>query len=393
MINPIEIKQQCEKWWKNVLVATLKKEPFFSKEIQRIGKPTVKYITENYIAFAKETNLIVKNSKNENPTKKGYSLVFKEIKYTKIGNQRIIDKIKIDTLEDYLKITKKEKECSIFLENVEVINKELPILKEWVIQNPLKLISHNTWNNTLKVCHYFLENPQPNLYIRELPISVHTKYIIENRFIIESLLDFLIADYTNPIIIKAKNEREFYIKFNLLYDEHQIRMRFLDSDFAINNLTEITLPISDFQKLDNQAKFVFITENSKNFLTLPKLKNTIALWSGGGFSVSYLKKIEWLKGKQFFYWGDIDAHGFHILNQFRTYFPATISVMMNQETLSNFENHITEGKQTIPYHLPNLTPIEIELYHYLQKNNLRLEQEKIIHSFAEQEIEKIYTSF
>jgi hypothetical protein len=64
--------------------------------------------------------------------------------------------------------------------------------------------------------------------------------------------------------------------------------------------------------------------------------------------------------------------------------------MMNQKTLSNFENQITEGKKTVSYNLPNLTQEEIKLCRYLQKNNIRLEQEKITHSFAEQEIEKIY---
>ncbi len=393
MINPTEIKKQCEKWWKNVLISTLKQESFFPKEIKRIGKPTANYISENYITFSKETNLLVKYSKENNANRKGYSLIFKTIKSNKIGNQKIITKINIDTLEDYLKITKKEKEYAIFLDNVELINKKLPILTEYLLQNSLRLISHTTWNDTLKICHYFLENPQPNLYIRELPIAVHTKYIIENKSIIESLLTFLIVDYANSMIEKTKNERDFCIKFNLLYDQHKIRIRFLDNDFSINNLNEITIPISDFKNLDNKAKFVFITENIKNFLTLPKLKNTIALWSGGGFSVSYLKNIEWLKDKQFFYWGDIDAQGFHILSQFRGYFPNTTALMMNKETLSHFENEIVEGKKTTPYSLPNLTQKEVKLYDYLQKNNLRLEQEKITHSFAEQEIKKLNQYF
>ena len=129
----------------------------------------------------------------------------------------------------------------------------------------------------------------------------------------------------------------------------------------------------------------FKTENKKNFLTLPQLKNTIALWSGGGFSVSYLKNIEWLKVKQFFYWGDVDAQGFHILNQFRSYFPSTIALMMNKQVLSHFEKYIEVGTTTA-YHLPNLTKEEAILYEYLRQNNLRLEQEKITNAFVQSEI-------
>ncbi len=389
MINPIEIKEQCTKWWKSLIIATINKESIFPKEIKRIGKPTVKYITEDYTNFINETKLLIKHSKNDTTNKKGYRLIFKEIKSNKIGNQSVINQIYIDSLDDFLKITKKEKEYASLIKNLELINKQLPILKKWLIQNPSKLISHITWTDTLKVCHYFLKNPQPNLYVRELPIEVHTKYIIENRSILESLLDFLIKDYTNPLIKKAKNERDFSVKFYLLHNEQQIRIRFLDKKLILaQNIEDMTIPISGFKELETNAKLVFVTENIKNFLTLPKLENTIALWSGGGFSVSYLKNIEWLKSKQFLYWGDLDAQGFHILHQFRTYFPTTITVMMDKETLSKFKAE--KGEPTVAYDLPTLSEQELELYNYLRENDFRLEQEKIPNIYAKKEIEKVY---
>src|SRR5690606_4280394 len=111
------------------------------------------------------------------------------------------------------------------------------------------------------------------------------------------------------------------------------------------------------------------------FLTLPELKNAIAIWSGGGFNISYLKNVEWLKDKQFYYWGDIDAQGFQILNQCRNYFPNTVAVMMDKYTLNTFQ--FGEGKPATNQKLGQLSETEMNLYNYLRQNNIRLEQEKI----------------
>ena len=125
-----------------------------------------------------------------------------------------------------------------------------------------------------------------------------------------------------------------------------------------------------------------------NFLTLPYLTKTIAIWSGGGFSVSYLKEIDWLKCKQFYYWGDLDAQGFQILNQFRTYFTNTIAVMMDEDTLTNFKSG--KGKPAANQTLQQLSESETKLYNHLRQNNIRLEQEKITQTFAEEKIKKLF---
>ena len=92
--------------------------------------------------------------------------------------------------------------------------------------------------------------------------------------------------------------------------------------------------------------------------------------------------------KQFYYWGDIDAHGFQILNQFRTYFPNTIAVMMDEDTLSSFTSAV--GPHVSNQNLQRLSTNELQLYNYLRQNNIRLEQEKITQAFAEERIKKLF---
>ena len=111
---------------------------------------------------------------------------------------------------------------------------------------------------------------------------MHTKYIIENKSIISSLLNFLIPDDIN------NEEKDFEKRFNLLSKEQLIRIRFLDTSRSpLQNITDISFTEKELKHYNFSIDKVFITENLMNFLTLPYLKNTIAIWSGGGFSISY----------------------------------------------------------------------------------------------------------
>jgi len=381
MITPKEIQEQCLKWWKEILLSSINSTCYFPKEINRIGKVGSKDILNKLSSYKESIELLKNNSKESK--KVGYSLVLSEKLFDKIGRQSVPEKISIDSIEDYLKVTGKEKEYLVFLKNLSLIKTELPLLINWIKANPTKLIEHNNWVDTLKVCQYFLKTPLPNMYIRQLPIDIHTKYISENKSIIQSLLDFLIPESIN------KSETKFELRYNLKYSEPLIRVRFLDYSLSpISNVTDISLTLSEFKTIRTECINIFVAENIMNFLTLPYLSKTIAIWSGGGFSVSYLKDINWIKEKQFFYWGDLDAHGFQILNQFRTYFKNTVAVMMDEETLACFKS--AEGTPASNQSLQQLTENELKLYNYLRQNNIRLEQEKITQTFAVEKINEIY---
>lgn len=381
MITPKEIQEQCLKWWKEFLVSSIDSVAYFPKDISRIGKISSKDILNKISAYKQSIELLTSYSKGNK--KIGYNLILTKQEFGKIGEQPVPQRISIDSVEDYLRVTGKEKDYQIFLKNYSLIQNELPLLNEWIKTNPTKLIEHDTWLDTLKVCKYFLATPKPDLYIRQLPIDIHTKYIWDNKVIVQSLLEFLIPEHIN------KDETKFELRFNLKYSEHLIRIRFLDTVLSpLVNATDISLTVSEFNNFHSHCNNIFVAENLMNFLTLPHLAKTIAIWSGGGFNVSHLQNIDWLKTKQFYYWGDIDAHGFQILNQFRTYFPDTVAVMMDEETLLSFTS--ASGQQATNQNLQRLTESELKLYNHLRQNNIRLEQEKITQTFAEEKIKKYF---
>lgn len=380
MISPKDIQKICLQWWEEVLLSHIEGTQIFPREINRIGRVTSKDILTKLSDYQQSIEQLHHHAKSNR--KYGYTIVTEQRQFEKIGMQKVPIKVMIETLDDYLAITGKGKDYQAFCENYQFIIKEIPRLKDWIKAHQLKLITHSTWEDTLKVCKYFISTPRPDLYIRQLPIEVHTKYMEENRPIIQSLLEFLISDDVDW------EESKFEPRFHLKYAEPLIRVRFLDTTLSpLGQVTDISLMVSAFRRISVNCQNIFVVENLMNFLTLPSLDKTIALWSGGGFRVNSLRDIEWIKANRFFYWGDLDAQGFQILNQFRTYFPGTTAVMMDVETLSKFS--VRSGTPAGYQNLQRLSETELKLYQYLQKNNIRLEQEKISQKYAEERIKKL----
>lgn len=380
MISPEEIKKQALLWWKPVLQSYISGIPFFPKSIDRIGKIKSGNITGNFEVIQAQVSSLYLHSKSN--TGSGYLVKTAQQKFRRTGSHELPDSVVFETIEDYLFFIHKKKDWQNFLGNYEQLITAIPSLKEWALANCLLLTSTAIeWRDVLKVCQYFLLNPRPNLYLRQLPIEVHTKFIEENSALIQSLLQFLIPDH-----IRDPRQQRFAERFYLRYDEPLIRIRILDASILfVGQLSDVSIPLSDFQKADIPVKQIVITENKMNFLTLPALKNTIAIWSGGGFNVVYLKEIEWMKDKDIFYWGDIDEHGFQILHQIRSYYPGVESLMMDKEVFETFRESSVDGARNKAENLYLLTDVEAEMYRELKgmEGRNRLEQEKIPQEYVD----------
>jgi hypothetical protein len=370
MISPEEIKVKAGKKYFSFLQSWMEGKPFEKLVIR--GDKT--YAKASLSEFEKEILLLISQSRIKKGY--GYTLAFQQVKTKYLGTQDLPTTIYFDTEQDLLKYLSKEKEVILFKENQEKIISTFPILKEWTIQNPSKIIQHPAeWDNLLKVCQYFKQTPVPNLYIRELPVRVHTKFIERNQSILGELLDNLIPEYVNH------QEKTFEKRFNLKTTEKLVRFKILDNEISrvfFSGIDDIAIPVSQFEKLNLPVKKVIIVENKTTLyttLTLPKMDKAIAIF-GSGYSVSHLKQALWLKNIELLYWGDIDVQGFEILSQFRGYFPQTKSILMDKAT---FDIYFEDDIGT-PSHISiqlNLTAAEQELYSLLKANQWRLEQEKI----------------
>lgn len=375
VINPAQIQQKAYSRYPLFLRSVLTQEKFFPFEL------SVGSFPKDYLSLRTEVTQLLDNSKQS--LGYGYNLELESCKTHKHGQQSLPKSISIETKEDYLKLIKKEQEFLKFKADVELIRVAVPKLDQWLCQNPLDVIKYSNWHDLLKVCQYFQSNPKPNLYIRELPIQVHTKFIEQNKDILRRLLEAIL-----PVeqLTSVEGEREYVFekRFSLRYRESTIRLRVLDRTIkAIHSFPcfDISTPISEFRQLRLESHRFFITENLMNFLTLPAQNNGLAIF-GSGYAIQSLKSVDWLSRCPIFYWGDLDVEGFKILSQMRSHFPQTISIMMDITTFETFQEFAVSDSSGVTVNLLYLTAEEQSLYAYLALHRKRLEQEHISQDYA-----------
>ena len=152
------------------------------------------------------------------------------------------------------------------------------------------------------------------------------------------------------------------------------------SPWACATGVDITLDAESFARLQPAVSQVFITENEINYLAVPSLPDSLLVF-GAGYGFEVLAQAQWLARCQVFYWGDIDTHGFAILDQLRACLPHAHSLLMDRATLLAFEPQWGREEKQTQRALSRLNAEERALYDDLRENKLgqilRLEQERI----------------
>lgn len=84
--------------------------------------------------------------------------------------------------------------------------------------------------------------------------------------------------------------------------------------------------------LSPAVRVAVIIENETTYLTVPVPDGGVVIW-GKGFEVDRVAALPWLRGALIHYWGDLDTHGFAILDKLRAWLPRARSFLMDRETL------------------------------------------------------------
>ncbi|MFA5902367.1 MAG: DUF2220 domain-containing protein, partial [Desulfobacula sp.] len=123
---------------------------------------------------------------------------------------------------------------------------------------------------------------------------------------------------------QAQGPAAFETRFGFLSKPARIRFRFLDPDLTLMGLTDLEIPENDFNDLPTKPDTLFIVENEITGLALPPFPKALVIF-GLGYNLSVLSNALWMKEKPVWYWGDIDTHGFAMIDRIRHYFPQTRS--------------------------------------------------------------------
>ena len=312
-----------------------------------------------------------------------YRVEMRELRHRVLGANEVPRAVWVDTLDDALDVLGKRREARHFATLVECTRERQPLLLEWIARKPLKVLElADVWDRLLDVVDWVKTHPRPGVYLRQVDIpGVHSKLIKAHRSVLIEWLDRVLPP--GAVDTTATGVSGFARRYGFRDKPQRIRLRVLDSAHALlpgAGDADITLDAGSFARLAPAVSRVFITENEINFLAFPRVRDSLLIF-GAGYGFDVLAQAAWLTRCQVFYWGDIDTHGFAILDQLRTCLPHARSLLMDRATLLAFEAQWgVEDKQTLR-DLPRLNSEECALYDDLRDNrlspNLRLEQERI----------------
>jgi hypothetical protein len=313
----------------------------------------------------------------------GYRLVMRDVRHRVIGQNSLPAEAWVDTLDDALRFIGKVRDARAFVELLE-LTRQQPTLKPWLQRQPLRALSlAGVWPRLLDVVTWLQTHPRPGVYLRQVDLpGIHSKFIEAQRGVLSELLDLALP--AEALASTISGASHFVQRYGFRDKPLRVRLRFLDPAhraWVPGTDADYTVSQDAFAKLDPDVQRVFITENEVNFLAFPPTADALVVF-GAGYGFDALASADWLPLRQVHYWGDIDTHGFAILDQLRTQVPLAQSFLMDRHTLLEHQAQWTTEPHPTQRELLQLTAAERRLYddlrwRRLHDNPLRLEQERI----------------
>jgi hypothetical protein len=308
---------------------------------------------------------------------------WRDVRHPVMGTQRLPQSAWIDSPDQAVAWLNKRAEMERFKAIVEQTRSRYPALLEWLARFPLQAIDlEKHWALLLDVVEWVQQHPQPNCYLRQVDVpGVHTKFIESHKAVLTQLLDRVLLP--GRVIQEYRGINGFAARYGFIEKPARIRFRVLDKTIDFPPGTEhsdVTLDTESFAHLNIPVRRAFITENEINFLAFPPVREAIVIF-GEGYGWDALAHARWLDRCSLHYWGDIDTHGFVILDRLRKKFSAVGSFLMDRETLMAHQSLWGTEDRQATHDLPALSETERALYNELRDNRirerLRLEQEHI----------------
>lgn len=322
-------------------------------------------------------------------------LVWREVRHRVQGSQRLPDEAWVDTLDGALAWLGRCRDGARFGDLLAATQAQQPALLPWLAQRPLQALAlTDVWPRLLAVVAWVHAHPQPGIYLRQVDLpGVHTKFIELHRGVLAELLDLALP--AGRIDTAHSGLGRFAARYGFTAKPVRIRLRVLDPALAAVPGTvcpDLTLDADSFARLRLPVQRVFVTENETNFLAFPQVPQAIVVF-GAGYGWDALARAGWLHGCAMHYWGDIDTHGFAILDQLRAHFPHAASFLMDRATLDAHAAAWGREDTPVAQDLHRLTADERALYDDLRDHRiqaaLRLEQEHVGFAWMQQRLQDL----
>lgn len=321
------------------------------------------------------------------------SVTTKVIGSRRTGANEIPDRIRIETFDELTGFLGTSDQARHHGELVDLAKDVAPEIHSWVVEKPMRALGHRAEFERLLACvRWLVANADRDCYLRQVDVpGVDTKFIERNRGVLAELVDLVIDAPAGPL------SRDFAKRYGFLEKPARVRIRILDPD-----VSPFPLAISDVElRTDELGEYpvdvdrVFLVENEVTCLAFPAVPRSLMIF-GGGYAVSRVSGLHWLRDVPLYYWGDIDTHGFRILDLLRAGFPEARSMLMDRATLLAHEAHWDREPAPVNARLDHLTADEAALYRDLVEDTfgavVRLEQERIRYPLIEAAVSAVLSA-
>ncbi len=385
MITPQQLRDKARRLYPKAIAAWLAGQEFFPRRI-----PADLSLPTDISAAVDAVQSLREHAQSERAG--GYRIEWQSRRSRAFGQNEFPHEIHIDSMDDLCTMIGELPSWRSLQKDVAKIRRHLPGLEAWM-QEP------GRWRNLLEVSRdldgltalteYFVANPRPDVFGRQIPIAASSKLLEKHRRLLADWLDRLLP----PAAIDPRYDcGQFEPRYGLRYARPHFLIRALDPNLATRigwPFSECSLPAETISKLPVTDANVFIVENKVNLLTMPSVHRGIVL-GGLGNGVVQLTEIAWLHDRQVIYWGDLDAAGFEILSRLRGLLPDVRSLLMNPETLNACRDLASDHSSQVPKTELQLTPTEYAAYETICHEGVRIEQEHIPDQLVTTAIENVF---
>lgn len=252
-------------------------------------------------------------------------------------------------------------------------------VRDWVIAHPHRALElRSEMAGLVAACEWLDANRGSERYLREISApGIDTKFAERHRAVLATMLGVpsTATGFLSGLGLRAKPEL--------------VRFRPAPGLGLPAPVTELALRATELVQLPISPRVAIVVENEITYLSLEVPSNGLVIW-GKGFEVDRVGRLPWLVDVEVIYWGDIDTHGFAILDRLRAWLPQTRSILMDRETLLAHRDRWAKDDRPATSALRRLTQKEHELYADLVGDVLgrrvRLEQERIDWEWAEERL-------
>ncbi|NEE00863.1 Wadjet anti-phage system protein JetD domain-containing protein [Phytoactinopolyspora halotolerans] len=310
-------------------------------------------------------------------------LEYKRVGGRTVGANELPARVWVDTYEQLWSALGVRREAARFVELLDETRTRAPKLVAWMLKRPLRVLDLAAeWWTIVDVVLWVDQYGAGRPYLRQVDVSgADTKFIERHRGVVAELLDLQLDEQR---IDHSRTRSDFVARYGFRDRPVYVRLRALDPDVRLaGGFSELSVRLEELVERPPECSVVYVIENDVTYLAFPPVEDAVAIF-GGGYGVSSLEHLTWLAERDLIYWGDIDTHGFAILDRLRRHFPRARSMLMDRATLLAHEGQWVKEDSPYVAHLDGLRPDEADLYRDLVEDAfgpaVRLEQERISYS-------------